>query len=183
MTKHVVVAVVALVFAFSCSAAFAAKIVVEGEHCMGTTKSMKFMDEPNASGGKCVGVELRRPHATTESGPADDGHATYKIAIPESGTYQFWGRAWWFDACGNSFYVMADATEVTSSTPYFTDQIFRKWHWVAGPKFTLSKGNHLIRIQYREDGTMLDQFILTTSPASRWTPSRAETETSQYVIR
>ncbi|MCE5218971.1 hypothetical protein LLH03_18305 [bacterium] len=177
------VAAIAFVFVFSCTAAMAAKIVVEGEHCLGTTKSMKVMSDPAASGGKCIGVAVRRPHATTETGPADDGHATFKISVPAPGTYQFWGRCWWWDACGNSFFAMADKTSVTSSTPYITDQLFRKWHWVAGPTLTLSKGTHQIRVQYREDGSELDQFILTTTPKSRWQPSRIETETPQYLVR
>jgi len=46
-------------------------------------------------------------------------------------------------------------------------------------RVSLTAGPHTIRIQNREDGAKLDQFMLTTTKAI---PVRAEKETKQYII-
>lgn len=161
----------------------ATKIVVESESYRTIKPSMVVRADNTASNRKCIARPLSRPHATSESGPRDTGYAEYRIRIPAAGTYQFWGRCWWYDACGNSFFVLTDATAVTATTPYVTDQTFRKWHWVAGPAVRLTAGEHTIRVQYREDGAQMDQFLLTTTPRNRLTPTRAERETAQYLVR
>jgi hypothetical protein len=166
--------------------AWAAKIVVESESYRTIKPSMVVKLDRTASKGRCIARPLTRPHAASESGPRDAGYAEYRLSIPAAGTYQFWGRCWWYDACGNSFYVLVDSATVTQATPYVTDQTFRKWHWVAGPAVRLTAGEHTIRIQYREDGAQMDQFLLTTTPRSRWTPPgppRLESETPQYLVR
>lgn len=163
--------------------AFAAKIVVEAESYKVIKPSMVVKADRTASKGRCIARPLNRPHATSESGPRDSGYAEYRVRIPAAGQYQLWGRCWWYDACGNSFYVLNGATAVTQKTPYLTDQTFRKWHWVAGPLLTLPAGERTIRIQYREDGAQLDQFLLTTTLRNRWTPTRPESETTQYIVR
>lgn len=178
-----VVAVVAVALIANATGAFAAKIVVENEHYKSIKPSMELRTDSKASGGKCIERPLKRPHAASESAPSDTGNAEYEINVPSTGTYQFWGRCWWWDACGNSFYVLLDATTVTSKTPYITDQTFKKWHWVAGPTLRLTKGVHKIRVQYREDGARMDQFLLTTTPKNRWEPSRIERETPQYIVK
>lgn len=177
------VALMVVAFVVGATAASAAKVVVEAEHYLSIKASMSKMSDSKASAGKCIGIPLRRPHATSETGPSDDGHAYYKVKIPKAGTYQFWGRCWWYDSCGNSFFVLVDSTKVTSKTPYVTDQTFRKWHWVAGPKVSLSKGTHTIRIRNREDGAKMDQWLLTTTPKNRWVPTRVEKETPAYIIK
>jgi len=185
MKLHLTVATIALGLALSLTAAFAAdvKIVVECESSKSVTPSMKISADSTASKGKCIEIPLRRPHATTETGPSDKGNAVYKINVPQTATYQFWGRCWWYDACGNSFFVLIDSDTVTAKTPYITDQTFKKWHWVAGPSVKLTKGVHTIRIQNREDGAKMDQFLLHTRPKSRYQPSRPETETPQHIAK
>ncbi len=175
---------IVLAFVVSVSAAFAAKkVVVEAEHYKTIKPTMTKKKDSKASLGYCIAVPLRRPHAVEETGPGDTGHALYVINVPASGTYQFWGRCWWYDACGNSFSILVDSTSVTSKTPYVTDQTFRKWHWVAGPKLRLTKGVHKIRIQNREDGARMDQWLLTTTPKNRWVPVRIQKETKQYIVK
>ncbi len=182
--RSVVAAVVLAAFvAVGCAlAASAVKIVVQCTSYKAIKPSMKLFSDKTAMNGKAIGVVLHRPHATTERGPSDDGSVTYYVKVPTTGNYQFWGHCWWWDGCGKSFFVMADATKVTAKTSYVTDQTFKKWHWVAGPVLKLGAGKHSIRIQYREDGTEMDQFLLTTTPRDRWEPTRVEKETSSYVI-
>ena len=179
-----VLAMMAVAFVLSVSSAFAAKIVVEGEHYKAITPSMTAGSDAGASGQKYVGIPLHRPHATTETGPRDNGYAEYKINVTQAGSYQFWARCRWYDACGNSFFVLVDSTTRTAQTPYITDQTFNnKWHWVAGPLLNLRAGVHTIRIQNREDGASLDQWLLDTRPKNRWEPTRPEAETAQFIVR
>lgn len=182
MNKLSLAAAIAGVLAVLASAAFAGNIVVEAEHYKTIASSMTKITDSHASAGAAIGIPLRRPHATTETGPGDTGNATYKIRVNSAGLYQFWARAKWYDACGNSFFVLLDSTRVNPKTPYVTDQTFRKWHWVAGPTMRLSAGVHTIRIQNREDGAQLDQWLLTTRPKKHWVPVRPQTETKDAIV-
>ncbi len=70
-----VVAVTALVWAGT------VKIVVEGEDYYSIKPSMAKATSEVASGKKYVHIPLRRPHAVSETGPADDGHAKYRVKV------------------------------------------------------------------------------------------------------
>ena len=172
MRTNVLAAATLVALCLSATGALAAKIVCEAEKYSSITPSMKKITEATASGHAGIQIPLRRPHATSETGPGDHGNATYKFIAPVAGVYQFWGRAWWYDACGNSFFVT-----VENHTQYITDQTFGRWHWVAGPTFSLSAGPHTLRIQNREDGARLDEWLLTTTPKVRWEPTRIEKPT------
>ncbi|MGI5817905.1 MAG: hypothetical protein ACOX9R_07375 [Armatimonadota bacterium] len=124
-----------------------------------------------------IQIPLRRPHATTETGPADDGNAVYRINVPTAGTYQFWARTWWYDSCGNSFFVIVD----NKPAVFIEDATYQTWHWVKGPRIQLSAGQHTIRIQNREDGARLDQFMLINN--TQYVPTRIESRTAQYVVK
>jgi len=175
-----VTTIVALVLvAASLAWATTVKIVVEGEDYFSIKPSMaKATGSTQAAGGAYIHIPLRRPHATTETGPADDGNARFRINVPAAGTYTLWARANWYDSCGNSFFVIVDETP---STVIGEDGTYGSWHWVKGARITLTAGQHVIRFQNREDGAKLDQFLLTNN--SRYVPVRAETRTPQYIIR
>lgn len=155
------------------------KIVVEAGDYTSIKPSM--VKTTTTSGGvgnnDYIQIPLRRPHATTETGPADDGNARYTINVPSAGVYQFWARTWWYDACGNSFFIVVDDKPAV----YIEDATYQTWHWVKGPKLTLSAGQHTIRIQNREDGARMDQFMLINN--TQYVPTRIETRTSQYIVR
>jgi len=171
-------ATAALVLALVVTWAWAAtiKIVVEGEDYVSIKPSMTKATSSQASNGAYVHIPLRRPHATTETGPADDGNAVYKIKVPVAGSYQLWARTNWYDGCGNSFFIIVDSNPAT----YITDATYGRWHWVKGPQYTLSAGIHTIRFQNREDGAKLDQFLLINT--TRYVPTNAETRTPQYLV-
>lgn len=183
MTRLYTVVSVAFALVALAGAALAETIVVEAEHYNSIKASMAKIADSTASAGAAISIPLRRPHATTETGPGDDGNATYKIRVGSAGLYQFWGRAKWHDACGNSFFLLVDSTTVNTKTPYFTDQSFGVWHWVVGPKIRLTAGVHSIRIQNREDGAKLDQWVLTTRPKEQWVPVRTQAETPNALVR
>lgn len=182
MNLHRITLLAIVTTIFMTATAFAVNVVVEAESYYKIKPSMKPGEHSKASQKKCITIPLRRPHGKNQSGPSDDGNAAYKIKVPRTGRYQLWGRCWWYDACGNSFFILVDKKKVTSKTPYITDQTFRKWHWVAGPAMRLKKGEHIIRFQNREDGSNLDQWLLTTRPKQRWVPVRIQNETDKYIL-
>lgn len=171
-----IIAVVAVALVTSFAWAATVKIVVEGEDYASIKPSMAKATSTQASNGAYVHIPLRRPHATTETGPADDGNCVYKINVPSAGTYQLWARTNWYDGCGNSFFIIVD----NSPSAYIQDATYGRWHWVKGPSYSLTAGQHTVRFQNREDGAKLDQFLLINT--TRYVPTGAETRTPQYIV-
>lgn len=148
------------------------KVVVEAEKYVSIQASMAKAVSSLASGGAFIQIPLRRPHATSETGPADQGKATYKVNIGAAGSYRFWGRCHWQDGCGNSFFVkISDKPAVVLGQ----DGTYQRWHWVKGPTVQLPAGQCTVVIQNREDGAKIDQFLLTSNLS--YVPVRAETAT------
>lgn len=145
------------------------KVVVEGEKYSSINPSMQKGSDSLASGGVYVGIPVARPHATSEGAPKDQGKATYKVNIPSAGTYRFWARTWWYDGCGNSFFLKIGSKP---AVVLGQDGTYKKWHWVKGPSLSLPAGQVTVVVQNREDGARLDQFLFTKD--SRYIPVRAE---------
>ncbi len=178
IVSAVVVSLVTLLVAGVASAAMV-KMVVEAGDYFAISPSMAKVVATGAGLGNndYIQIPLRRPHATSETGPADTGNARYKVNVPTAGVYQLWARTWWYDACGNSFFIIVDAKPAV----YVEDATYQTWHWVKGPKLTLTAGQHTIRMQNREDGARMDQFMLINS--TQYVPTRVETRTGQYVVK
>ena len=172
----VVVMFLMLLIAGSASAAVV-KIVVEAGDYFAISPSMAKVTAQYLGNNDYIHIPLRRPHATTQTGPGDTGNARYKINVPVAGTYRLWMRAWWYDACGNSFFIVVDDKPAV----YAEAATYQSWHWVKGPSLTLSAGTHTIRIQTREDGARMDQFMLINS--TQYVPTRIETRTAQYIVK
>jgi hypothetical protein len=133
------------------------KIVVEAEKYASIVPSMVVGANAQASGGKFIQIPLHRPHATSESAPTDQGRAIYNVTIPTAGPYRFWARTFWYDGCGNSFSVKFGDKPQT----FVQDALYQRWHWVKGPIVQLPAGTVQVIVQYREDGTKLDQFLFS----------------------
>jgi hypothetical protein len=163
--------IVTVVISLLLTVAWAAsnKIVVEAEKCASITPSMQKVNSSVASNGAFIQIPLRRPHATTETGPADSGNATYSVNIPAAGSYRFWGRTHWQDGCGNSFFLKIGSKP---AVVLGQDGTYQRWHWVKGPTVQLPAGAVQIIIQNREDGAKIDQFLLTSN--LNYVPVRAE---------
>ena len=145
------------------------KVVVEAEKYASLTPSMVKGADQTASGGWFVGIPLARPHATTEGAPKDMGKTSYRVTVPSAGTWRFWGRTKWTDGCGNSFFLKIGSKP---AVVLGQDGTYGTWHWVKGPSLALPAGVVTILIQNREDGSKIDQFLLSKDP--RYVPVRAE---------
>jgi hypothetical protein len=157
MKKLLLVALIA-VGLVSAVLAVSNKVVVEAEKYTSIVPSMQKVASSVASGGAFVQIPLRRPHAVSETSAGDDGRAVYSVTIPSAGSYRFWARTHWHDACGNSFFLKIGSKP---SVVLGQDGTYQRWHWVKGPIVELPAGAVQVTIQNREDGAKLDQFLFT----------------------
>jgi len=159
-THKNILALIIGVFLFSIYCQAETTICFEAEDTSKITKPVKIVQikdkiiASKISKGKCIEI-VQGAGSGTKAG----GSATYKINLPEDGTYYFWARCWWIDSCGNSFSVKI------ADKPLFTfgnDGTYKRWHWVkAKIKLKLKKGKHDLIIKNREDGIKIDQILIT----------------------
>jgi len=172
MRKHLPMVMIAVCLVATMGWAAGKKVVVEAEKYVTITPSMQKVASSLAANGAYIQIPLRRPHATSETEPADTGHTTYAVNIPAAGSYRFWGRTHWQDGCGNSFYLKIG---IKPAVVLGQDGTYQRWHWVKGPTVQLPAGAVQIVIQNREDGAKIDQFLLTSD--LNYVPVRAEQAT------
>lgn len=170
MSKVVSVLIILVLVAGVAYTAVATKVVVEAEKYTSIVPSMAKAGNTAASAGYCMQIPLRKPHGKVEGAPVDQGKAVYTVKIPQAGVYQFWGRCWWYDSCGNSFFLkIGSRPEVQLGQ----DGTYQTWHWVkGGPAVQLPAGNVTVVLRNREDGAKIDQFMLTRN--LKYVPVRIE---------
>jgi len=155
------------------------KWVTEAENCAAIAASAAKISDATASGGKAVTYPLKRPHADQENPgiKGDGGNTIYKVNLPREGTYRIWVLAWWYDGCGNTYFVNVDntGTQVVGQ-----DGTYKRYHWVAANEtYSLAAGQHTIKLQNREDGARADEVLITDD--LRWTPVKAMPEAGNWV--
>jgi parallel beta-helix repeat protein len=103
-----------------------------------------------------------------------NGEIVYNFRTESGGNYVIWGRVYSPTNSDNSFFVQLD-----SGVEYlWTISTSEEWHWDMvndwgngtedNPEtdpvfFSLSPGNHTLRIKQREDGTKLDVLVITNN--------------------
>ena len=166
------------------AAVFAAQrynIVIEAEHYNAIKPSTVVKaGDTTASNEKYTEYPLKRPHALSEN-PAvkgDGGYVLFQVRVPEQGSYTVWVRSYWYDACGNSFFLVVDdkPAQVVGG-----DGTFKTWKWRKAPQpYALTAGTHAFKLQNREDGARADQILITND--TRTIPTRAMAETPDYRV-
>lgn len=100
---------------------------------------------------------------------------TYKVRIPENGTYYFWARTHWTTGCGNSFFLKVQGYG-SAKWVIGGDGTYNTMHWLclsdgnnsSHPRpLMLKKGEVTFTLGAREGGTAVDQFLLTTDDKKR----------------
>lgn len=174
-----VVTMLVLLLVVGVASAQMVKIVVDSGDYTSIKPSMVKTNTTSSavSNNNFIQIPPRRPRATEETGPSDDGNAVYRINVPTAGTYQLWARTWWYDSCGNSFFIVVDNRPAV----FIEGPTYQTWHWVKGPRLQLSAGQHTIRFQNREDGARMDQFMLINN--TQYVPTRIESRTAQYIVK
>ena len=99
------------------------------------------------------------------------GKADYSFEAPRDDIYYVCLRARWMDNCGDSIWVKMDDGDYYNLGEDHKGEISEKnykwaWHqlYLGGrPKgFELKKGRHTLRLNTREDGPRLDQWVIST---------------------
>ncbi len=87
------------------------------------------------------------------------GKATYSFWAPSTGEYRLWVLAYWNDACTNAIFAQVDDMQ---RVIVGNDPVFREWHWVRGPKASLSKGQHTLVLSNHSNFLGVKEIFLTT---------------------
>jgi len=142
-------------------------------------KLMRVVDDADASGGKCIEVPDKAGTPIGKAGSKDDiarhARAVYKVKVEAAGSYTFWCRRKWLDACGDTLAVRFDreGQPRDSKTEFLfggSDSKPVRWAWSpvsegGQPRqFYLSAGEHTMEILNLEDGPRFDVLVLTDDP-------------------
>jgi hypothetical protein len=123
-----------------------------------------------ASGGKYVWVPDGQGNLWDANGSG--GEVVYHFSVPVAGTYALWGRVIANKhndgSVDDSFFVQLDTA---AYFPWYTPHSGQDtWGWGRvkpsdgtnpGGQYTLSAGEHTLRLKQREDGTKLDRLLIT----------------------
>ena len=132
-----------------------------------------WSDRADASGGQYIEVV---PGNSSSNNPPTDGHATYVFQV-KGGVYKIIGRVIAPSGSDNSFWFrIQGATTNTTNHPsgwvrWNGIEQGSDWHWDdvhsdddpndPTVEFTLAAGTYTLEIAYREDGALLDRFLIT----------------------
>jgi hypothetical protein len=133
------------------------------------TSPLMTVDDPTASGGKCISTD-----DLGLTGAHIDGIATYLFTV-KGGVYKLQGRVIEPATNGNSFWVRLPGATL-NTTPAAADNGWMNWGFAAGARTwqwsefangatgircTLAAGTYTLEIAYREDGARLDAIVIT----------------------
>jgi hypothetical protein len=114
------------------------------------------------------------PGKPGEKGTKANARLTFDIKIPKAGTYCIWGRVKAATPDDDSFFLSlsSKASEPLRRADWHIGQ-HDTWEWVPlglnrdpGPTpVQLTKGDYRLELSCREDGAMIDQFMICTDPA------------------
>jgi hypothetical protein len=99
------------------------------------------------------------------NGGGSGGSAQYTFEVSKAGKYIIWGRVLAPNSKDNSFYVSMDGGakslwDTTISAQWVWDKVSHRGG--ADPvAYNLTTGKHTLTIDQREDGTKIDEFIIT----------------------
>jgi hypothetical protein len=121
------------------------------------TAPMVSRSSPTASGGQSVEVPEGAGNNYNDAIFGGPGQVNFSISIPQGGTYALWARTMAANGGNDSFYVVRNGTLLREwSVPLSTTW---KWNKIANVALTAEVLN--LAFRQREDGTGLDQLLLT----------------------
>ncbi|HEX9662517.1 MAG TPA: hypothetical protein VGB27_09545, partial [Candidatus Binatia bacterium] len=110
------------------------------------------------SKGKFVEVPAGKGNNYNDSTKGGPGEVRFTISIPQAGTRALWARTIASNGNSDSFYVTRNGTLVKEwLVPSSTT-----WKWNKVANLSLASGQIKLAFRQREDGTKLDQVILTS---------------------
>ena len=122
------------------------------------TAPMVITSDSAASGGAFVEVPEGTGNNYTDSTSGGPGQVSFSISIPQSATYALWARTIAVNGASDSFYVMRNGALLRE----WTVPLSTTWKWNKVTNLSLSAGTLILAFRQREDGTKLDQVLLTS---------------------
>lgn len=143
------------------------EIILEGENG-DLTGTMQVGSDGNASNGKFIHM----PEADGDNNQTGD--AAFDFEVESSGNYYVWARVIAPHGESDSFFLQMDDAPSYPGDKWAFSPFSSSWTWYRWDKsFNLSAGSHTVRFNGREDGTKLDQVLITDD--ANFTPSGIET--------
>ncbi|HEX2229509.1 MAG TPA: hypothetical protein VHM64_20425 [Candidatus Binatia bacterium] len=141
-------------------------IALEAENGKLTAPMVSGSDN-NASNGKFVHVPDGKGSNHDDATNGGPGEVRFTISITQSGTRALWARTIAPNGSSDSFYVTRNGTRIAEwHVPGSTT-----WKWNKVANVSLSAGTVNLAFRQREDGTRLDQVILT--PDQNYVPGQS----------
>jgi len=139
--------------------------VIEAESAQLSAPLISVADA-SAQGGLFIEAPESSGNILSPDGGA--GTAVFQVNLSSAGTYAIWGLELSPGASSNSFWIQVNNGVWQNWTCYRRPGMAWTWDRVNGSVdpllFDLPAGQHTIRLQVREDGTRLDQLILSNDP-------------------
>jgi hypothetical protein len=129
---------------------------------------MQVLSDSQASSGYYVEVPPEARNLVQAE--LDGGWAEYVFDVPVAGNYAIWGRVQSKDVHHNGFYLSMDSQPFVDWETAMGGE--GRWVWSALKKsqesnpllFALEKGQHILTIKQKDDGTRIDQILITGRP-------------------
>jgi hypothetical protein len=143
------------------------------------TAPLQMVGDTAASGGNYIQVSAgNNSNDTVPTG----GHATWSFNVLEPGRHRVWARVIAATVDDDSFWVRVDAG---AWIKWNNIPLGATWHWAALAdgaavvELDLAAGSHTLELAYREDGTKLDRWFITSNVAA--TPSDQPRPSVRFV--
>ena len=124
------------------------------------TAPMVIRSDSQAFGGQYVEVPNGTGSNQNDATFGGPGQANFSINIPQSGTYALWARTIAPSTGSDSFYVTRN--NATTLIKEWFVPVSTAWQWNKVANISYTAGAHTLQFRQREDGTKLDQIILTS---------------------
>ena len=122
------------------------------------TAPMVVKSSSSASGGKFVEVPEGKGNNYNRNTKGGPGQVQFTVNIPQSGTRALWARTIAPNGNSDSFFVTNNGALIKE----WLVPLSTAWKWNKIGNFSFSAGSRNIAFRQREDGTRLDQIMLTT---------------------
>jgi hypothetical protein len=122
------------------------------------TAPMVTQSGATSSGGQFVEVPQGTGDNFNDATQGGPGQVSFSISIPQSATYGLWARTIASSGGNDSFYVTRNGTLISE----WTIPLSTTWKWNKIANVALTAGTLNLAFRQREDGTKLDQVLLTS---------------------
>ena len=124
------------------------------------TSPMVIRSDSQASGGQYVEVPQGTGNNTNDATNGGPGQVSLSINIPQAGTYALWARILAPNLDSDSFYVTGNGSFIRE---WGIVPLSTTWEWRKIIEIALPSGNFNLAFRQRDDGTKLDQVIVTNN--------------------